>query len=498
MTTTVTAPPGVEEFLGRAPESIFVGGAHSGAESGELIETRDPATGQVIASIAGGDAADVDRAVRSAAEAQVDWAGMNPTARGRALLELARLVEENTEELAALETLDNGKPLSESLFVDLQYSAEIWRYFGGWCSKLGGQTLPVSPAVGEAFVYTRREPLGVVGAIVPWNFPLMIASWKVAPALAAGNSVVLKPSEMTSLTALRLAELALEAGLPPGTLNVVTGYGPTAGQALVDHPGVAKISFTGSTATGRRIVASSATHLPRLSLELGGKSANIVFPDADLASAAQGAITGIFLNQGQVCCAGSRLFVHEDVHDDLVSELTEAAGMIELGHGLAEGTEMGPLVSDTQMEKVLGYIEAGRGQGASVACGGERADGDLASGYFVRPTIFTDVEDAMAIAQEEIFGPVLSVFTFSDEDEVVRRANNSQYGLAAGLWTSNLTRAHRVAHSLQAGTVWVNAYNAIDPVAPFGGYKDSGYGRDLGEESLLGYTQTKTVWIGLD
>lgn len=498
---TVSSPPvpnAIEEILSRSSASIFVGGSHTGADSGEEIETLDPASGAVLARIAAGGPSDVNRAVDSAATAYEEWRALSPAARGRVLLAIADLIEEHSEELATLETLDNGKPLSESLYVDLAYSAEIWRYFGGWSTKITGETLPVSPLVGSAFAYTRREPLGVVGAIVPWNFPLLITSWKAAPALAAGNTVVVKPSEFTSLTALRLAELALEAGLPPGALNVVTGYGPTAGQALVDHPGVAKITFTGSTATGRRIVTSSAQDLKKITLELGGKSANIVFPDADLAAAAQGAITAIFLNQGQVCCAGSRLFVHESIHDEFVEELVQAANAIQLGHGLADGTEMGPLVSQTQLDRVLGFVESGRTQGATIACGGSRADGELANGYFIRPTIFTDVADDMTIAQEEIFGPVLSVFRFSDEDEVIARANSSSYGLAAGLWTTNVARAHRVAHALEAGTVWVNAYNAIDPVAPFGGYKQSGYGRDLGEESLLGYTQTKTVWVGLD
>lgn len=333
---------------------------------------------------------------------------------------------------------------------------------------------------------------------MPWNFPLLIASWKLAPALAAGNTVVLKPSELTSLSALRLAELINEVELPPGVVNLVTGYGHTAGQALIDHPGVAKISFTGSAATGRKIVAASAASMKKLTLELGGKSANIVFPDADLESAIQGALTGIFLNQGQVCCAGSRLFVHRDVHDELLGELESAARAIQLGHGLVDGTEMGPLVSATQRERVEGYLRVGVDAGATLVCGGDRPNGELADGTFLSPAVFSDVRDDMSIAREEIFGPVLTVMPFDDEEEVVRRANHSEFGLAAGLWTSDIRRAHRVAHQLQAGTVWINQYNMLDPAAPFGGYKSSGYGRDLGEESLIGFTQTKSVWVSLD
>ncbi|MDV7246609.1 MULTISPECIES: aldehyde dehydrogenase family protein [Rhodococcus] len=495
---SVDIPEAVQSFLRGASASIVIGTEKLAAADGSEVPTTDPATGAVLANISAGGAIDVDRAVDSASVAFQSWRRLSPAARGRILLDVADAIEAHAEELATLETLDNGKPLSESLYIDVSLASQIWRYFGGWTTKLAGQTLPVSPAVGEALVYTQREPLGVIGAIAPWNFPLLIASWKVAPALAAGNTVVLKPSEHTSLSALRLTEIALEVGLPPGVLNLVTGFGPEAGQALIDHPKVAKVSFTGSTETGRRIITASAPSIKKLTLELGGKSANIVFPDADLKAAAQGALAAIFLNQGQVCCAGSRLFVHREVHDELVAELEAATRAIQLGHGLDESTEMGPLVSAMQLDRVEGFVRAGTREGATLVCGGEHPGGALGKGHFLTPTIFTDVRDDMSIATEEIFGPVLSVLTFDDEAEVVRRANSSAYGLAAGVWTDDLKRAHRVARELAAGTVWVNLYNMLDPAAPFGGYKASGYGRDLGEESLLGYTQTKSVWIGLD
>jgi aldehyde dehydrogenase (NAD+)/phenylacetaldehyde dehydrogenase len=497
--TDIAIPTAVSDFLRTAEESIVIGGKRQTARSGATIDTYDPATGAVIAKIAAGGEADIDDAVRSARSAfEERWRPMSPSARGRCLLTLADLIESNLEDLAALETLDNGKPVTESMYVDLAYAAEVYRYYGGWVTKIAGDVLPVSPTIGSAFAYTRREPLGVVGAIVPWNFPMLMTSWKLGAALAAGNTVVLKPSEFTSLSAIRLAELALEAGFPPGVLNVVTGDGANAGGPLSAHPDVNKVTFTGSTATGRKILAASVGNLKQVTLELGGKSPNIVFPDADLDSAVQGLLLGIFMNQGQVCCAGTRAFVHESVHDEVVDRLAKAAESITLGHGLADGTDMGPLVSSIQCERVLGYIDSGRSGGATVVTGGERAGGDLSDGYFVRPTIFADVNDDMEIAREEIFGPVLSVLRFSDEAEVVARANASRYGLAAGVWTTNLPRAHRVAAQLEAGTVWVNTYNMIDPTAPFGGCKDSGFGRDLGVDALNSYMHTKSVWIGLD
>ena len=491
----ISVPAEVEKFLATAADSIVVDGERRPARSGLTIESVDPATGAPLATIAAGDAADVDAAVISARSAfDETWGRLPPAARGRLLLAFADLVEEHAEELAVLETLDAGKPLTEALYIDAAYTAETIRYYGGWATKIHGDVLPVSPAVGEAFVYTLREPLGVVGAVVPWNFPMLITSWKIGPALAAGNTVVLKPSELTSLTALRLAELALEAGLPPGALNVVTGYGPEAGQALAEHPGVAKLTFTGSTATGRRIVTASAGNLKQVALELGGKSPNIVFADADLDQAVPGAFTGIFLNQGEVCCAGSRAYVEAPVYDEFVERLTAAAGKVRLGHGLADGTDMGPLVSGPQRDRVAGYIESGVADGATCTTPATAP----ADGYFVAPTIFTGVDDSMTIAREEIFGPVLSILRFEAEDDVVVRANASRYGLAAGVWTTDLRKAHRMAAALQAGTVWINAYNMMDPTAPFGGCKESGFGRDLGVDAVRSYTHPKTVWVGLD
>jgi len=491
----ISVPAEVEKFLATSAESIVIDGERRPAQAGRTIESVDPATGLPLATIAAGEAADVDAAVISAQTAfDESWGRLPPAARGRLLFDFAGLVEEHAEELAVLETLDAGKPLTESLYIDAAYTAETLRYYAGWATKLHGDVLPVSPAVGEAFVYTRREPLGVVGAVVPWNFPMLITSWKIGPALAAGNTVVLKPSEMTSLTALRLAELALEAGLPPGTLNVVTGYGPDAGQALAEHPGVAKLTFTGSTATGRRIVTASAGNLKQVALELGGKSPNIIFADADLDTAVPGTFIGIFLNQGEVCCAGSRAYVEASVYDEFVERLSGAAGKVRLGHGLADGTDMGPLVSAGQRDRVLGYIDSGIAEGARPTTSGSAPP----DGYFVAPTILTGVADSMTIAREEIFGPVLSVLRFESEDDVLRRANASRYGLAAGVWTNDLRKAHRMAAALQAGTVWINAYNMMDPTAPFGGFKESGYGRDLGVDAVRSYTHSKTVWVGLD
>jgi aldehyde dehydrogenase (NAD+)/phenylacetaldehyde dehydrogenase len=492
----VLVPEGIKQFVDGAERSILIDGQRQSSSSGECLDNYDPGTGQVVGRLARGKSEDIDRAVRSAQRAfDAGWRDLKPGARARCLLTLADLIDANVEELATLETLDNGKPITESMYIDLAVTAEVYRYYGGWTTKFAGGVLPVSPVVGSAFAYTRQEPLGVVGAIVPWNFPALILSWKLGPALAAGNTVVVKPSELTSLSTLRVAELALEAGIPPGVVNVVTGLGAEAGQALAEHDGVAKVSFTGSTATGRKILAASVDSLKQVTLELGGKSPNIIFADADLDVAVQGALLGIFMNQGQVCCAGSRAFVEAPIYDAFLDRISSAAAGIHLGHGLAEGSDMGPLVSAVQQRRVLDFIDSGTSEGATLVCGGGAPEGD---GYFVSPTIFTDVDDKMTIAREEIFGPVLSVLPFKGEEEVITRANASRYGLAAGVWTQNLRRAHTVAAALEAGTVWINAYNMIDPTMPFGGYKESGFGRDLGADAMRAYTNTKSVWVGLD
>lgn len=458
--------------------------------------TVNPATEETIAEVEEAGADEVDAAVRSAREAFADpkWRHMDPHRRAALLWRLADLVEENAEFIAATETRDNGKPLFESAKVDVPFVVANLRYFAGWADKLTGDVIPVS---GGFLNYTLREPVGVVGAIVPWNFPLNIASWKLAPALACGNAVVLKPAEQTPLTALLLGELALEAGFPPGVLNVIPGRGPVTGQALVEHPGVDKICFTGSTATGRKVMETAAAGPKKVSLELGGKSPNVVFADADLDAAIRGALTGIFYGKGEVCAAGSRLLVERSVHDEFVEKLAAKATSMTVGDPTDSKTRIGALVSAEQRDKVLGYIEAGHEDGAKLRAGGKRADVG-GKGYFVEATVFDEVDPDMRIAQEEIFGPVLATLAFDDIDDAIEIANRTIYGLAAGIWTRDIGKAHRVARDVQAGTVWVNTYNRYDPASPFGGFKQSGFGRDLGEIALQEYTQTKSVWVALD
>lgn len=467
------------------------------AASGLTFDTTNPATGATIASVARGAAADIDRAVASAREAMAspEWRGMDAHKRARLMWRLADLIQENADELGALETQDNGKPYFEARKVDLPSVVENFRYFAGLADKVGGETIPVS---GPFLNYTMREPVGVVGAIVPWNFPLSLAAWKVAPALACGNAVILKPAEQTPLTAIRLGELAAEAGFPPGVLNVVPGFGHEAGAALVAHPGVDTVAFTGSTEVGRIVARSAADTLKKVSLELGGKSPNIIFADADLKAAIRGAGTGIFYGKGEVCAAGSRILVERPVYDDFVSAFAARAEKTTVGDPMDAGTRLGAIVSEEQLERVLGYVEAGKSDGARLVAGGERTSVD-GKGNFVTATVFADVDQEMTIAREEIFGPVAAVIPFDDVEEAIAIANATEYGLASGVWTRDAGKALRVARDLQAGTVWVNTYNQYDSGSPFGGYKSSGYGRDLGVQAALDkYTQTKSVWVAVD
>ena len=484
-------------FLQQQPIKMLIGGQWVEAASGKAFETIDPSTGQVLARVAEGDSEDINRAVTAARKAfeSGPWPKMTPSQRGRLLWKVAELIEQHADELAQLETLDNGKPIKYSKGGDVPLTADHFRYFAGWATKIEGDTIPVS--IPNMFTYSLREPLGVVGQIIPWNFPLQMASWKLAPALACGNTVVLKPADQTPLTALRLGELICEAGFPDGVVNIVPGFGETAGAALAAHPDVDKIAFTGSTEVGKKILQASAGNLKKVTLELGGKSPNIIFPDADMKYAVRGALNAIFFNQGQVCTAGSRLFVHTSVYDQVVSGLTDAASKMKLGQGIDPATELGPVVSQEQLERVTGYIEIGRREGATPTTGGERATGDLAQGYFVQPTVFDQVRDDMTIAREEIFGPVVVAMPFEDIEEVAARANRSIYGLAAGVWTSDIKKAHKMVSLLKAGVIWVNTYNQFDAAAPFGGYKQSGYGREMGHAVLDAYTQVKTAWINL-
>ena len=477
---------------------MLIGGKWIRSQSGKTFETINPANKEVLSTVAWGDDNDVDHAVgaaRTAIESKA-WRLMTAAERSNLLLRLADLIERNADDLAVLESLDNGKPSKIARAVEVEGSIKTLRYFAGWPTKFGGETIPVSPRDRSSILnYTLKQPVGVCGLITPWNYPLSMAVWKVAPAVAAGCTVVLKPAEQTPLTALRLGELALEAGFPEGVVNVVTGKGDT-GAALVAHRGVDKIAFTGSTEIGKKIVQASAGNLKRVSLELGGKSPNIVLPDADLEKAAKSAASGIFSNQGQTCTAGSRLYVHEDVHDVFVSLLVQEARALKIGPGLDPLSDLGPVISEEQLDRILSYIEIGHGEGARLACGGGRP-AHLDAGYFLEPTVFLDAQQGMRVVQEEIFGPVASVLTWRDLDDLVRKANDSVYGLGAGVWTKDLTNAHQLAHALKAGTVWVNCYNLVDAASPFGGYKESGWGREMGRYGMDLYSETKSVWINL-
>ena len=495
MAVSLAIPITRHPFADGSYKRMLIDGKWVDAASGKKFETLNPATGELLATVAEGDAEDINRAVTAARRAfEGPWGKVKPFERQDLLLKLADLVEKNFEELSQLDTLDMGAPISRTRGNKLRVLGML-RYYAGQATALHGETIENS-LPGEIFSYTLKEPVGVVGAIIPWNGPLAATVWKIGPAIATGCTVVLKPAEEAPLTSLRLAELAMEAGFPPGAVNVVPGFGETAGAALASHAGVDKVAFTGSHLTGQSIVRASAGNLKRVSLELGGKSPDIVFADADLDAAVAGASMAVFANSGQICSAGTRLFVEEKIYDEFVGRVAEFGKKLQVGNGLDPSTQIGPLVSEQQLERVTGYLAIGRKEGAHALAGGARlTDGPLAKGYFVPPTVFANVQDNMRIAQEEIFGPVISAIKFTDVDELIRRANATTFGLGSGVWTRDVSKAHHVSKALRAGSVWVNCYQAMDPAVPFGGYKMSGYGRESGKQHLEEYLNVKAVWI---
>jgi acyl-CoA reductase-like NAD-dependent aldehyde dehydrogenase len=476
----------------KKPKHLLIGGKWVPAKSGKTFETINPANEEILALAAEGDKADVDEAVKAARKAYEEgkWSKMGPHERARYLLKIGDLIEQNADELATLETLNNGIGISTARGMAAG-AADTFRYYAGWATKIYGET---NPSDRSMFNYTLREPVGVCGQIIPWNGPIAMFAWKIAPALACGNVSIIKPAEQTPLTALRLGELILEAGIPEGVVNIITGFGETAGAAIASHPDIDKVAFTGSTEVGKLILQASAGNLKRVSLELGGKSPNIIFPDANLEQAVPTSLFGFTMLSGQVCCAGTRVFVQRDFHDEFVDALTKYASNTKAGDPLDPKTTVGPLVSKEQFERVKGYLDIGKKEGAHTQLGGDVRTG---KGYFVDPTIFTGVKNDMRIAREEIFGPVASVIPFKDENDAVLQGNDTTYGLAAAVWTNDVSRAHKVARALKAGTVWVNCYNNIDPISPFGGYKQSGIGRELGKHSIELYTQIKSVYVKL-
>jgi len=489
-----TATTVIEPKIKISATKLLIGNKWVDSLSGKTFPTINPATGEVITQVAEADAADVDKAVGAARAAfeKGPWRKMTASQRGLLLYRLADLIEKNIEELAQLESLDNGKPYQVALAADLPLTIACYRYYAGWADKIQGKTIPVQ---GRYFCYTKHEPVGVVAQIIPWNFPLLMQAWKLGPALSTGCTVVMKPAEQTPLSALRVAELALEAGFPEGVLNMLPGYGPTAGAALARHMDVDKVAFTGSTEVGHLVMKAAAeSNLKRVTLELGGKSPNIIFADADMDKAVEGSHQALFFNQGQCCCAGSRTFVEETCYDEFVTKSVDRAKKRTVGNPFDKNTEQGPQVDQEQFNKVMGYIDAGKKENAKLMTGGNRVG---EKGYFIEPTVFADVQDNMKIAREEIFGPVMSILKFKDMSEVVDRANKSLYGLAAAVWTKDITKAHAIADGVRAGTVWVNCYDVFDAAAPFGGFKQSGIGRELGEYGLANYTEVKTVTVKL-